>query len=413
MPPLYFIFLKTIISDDSFFYKVRFLSTLFSVFTFFFLIKIANFWLDWSKSIFISSITLFGSDLFLNYTYEARPYSLCLMLVTIFCFLILRHEIKQKVNTGFNILLGLVCFLLPAVHYTYGISSLFLGSFHILFTNKNRKSLICIYFSAGLFFVASHLNLFLKQQNFGNRLMMIDYPSNIRIIEYLNSFFPTYITLIFLFLIIFVLIKYSLNYNKNIHFIAILSVSFFLILIFGIFMARFFPNNIWFLPRYYLGAILILPFGFIFLFFNIKLNHRKLKVLLPILSIMFICANLYSYRSHRVHIYNNSQLYCYSYYPDKTLDEYKLPIITDDPVLFFHYLLYNNNTYFLTNSKKEKLDFQNFIPDHYKNIIHSVNYNSFIYITTNYNKFKFENYSNKDLNISLSPIHLAKVMHKI
>ena len=86
-------------------------------------------------------------------------------------------------------------------------------------------------FFAGLFFVASHLNLFLKQQNFGNRLMMIDYPSNIRIIEYLNSFFPTYITLIFLFLIIFVLIKYSLNYNKNIHFIAILSVSFFLILI--------------------------------------------------------------------------------------------------------------------------------------------------------------------------------------
>lgn len=415
MPPLYFLFTKVFIPESSFFYSARFLSTLFSVFTFYYLTKIARFWIDWNKSIFISSITLFSSDLFIYHTYEARPYSLCLMLVTMLCFLILRYEIMQKSNTCVKFLIGLVCFLLPAIHYTYSISSFFLGSTHILFTNKRRSSLICIYFSAGLLFLASHLNLFLIQQNFGNLLAMIDYPSFFKIVEYVKIFFPPLISLLFILILLFIYIlrKYFFKYNNSIQFITIFPVLFLIVLLFGILVARIFPNDIWFLPRYYLGGILILPFSFILIFANSKAISSKLNVFLPFLSILIICINLYFYRSHRLHIYSNPQMYCYSFYPDKNLDKYQIPVITDDPVLFFHYLLNSNNTYFLTNSEKEKIDFQKFTPNHCKNIIHSVQYNSFIYITANYNKSKFKNYLQNDVNILVSPIHLAKIMQKI
>ena len=93
---MYFLLTKILFNDESYILNARILSIFFSSVTFLYLYKICNIWTDWSISFFLCTLTLFSSDLFLGYSFEARPYSLCMMLVTLFCFSIIKSIFSSK-----------------------------------------------------------------------------------------------------------------------------------------------------------------------------------------------------------------------------------------------------------------------------------------------------------------------------
>ena len=118
-----------------------------------------------------------------------------------------------------------------------------------------------------------------------------------------------------------------------------------------------------FLPRYYLGGIFIIAFSFIPLFSSFKLEKSSSRILITLLSIGIISANLLNFKRNRLYFYDNPQTFCYAYYPDKILESYEMPIVTDDPVLFFHYLYEGVNLYFITEDKDNRENFRQFLPN--------------------------------------------------
>lgn len=419
MPPFYFMLTKLLISEESFIFNSRILSIFFSSLTFFYLFKICKFWVDWSISFFLSSLTLFSSDLFLQYSFEARPYSMCLMFLTMFCFLIIRHEHKLQITFYDYLFLGLTCFMIPASHYVYGLTAFALGLSHILFTQKNKVRIIISYVTAGVLFTVLHLNIFLNQQEFGNLLMMIAYPSKEKVLEYLLLFCPLLtMFIILLSLLTFVIFKCNIciqKKNSKLNLAGYIGLTLVGITIFGIFIAREFHNSIWFLPRYYLGGILIIGFATIPMYSSLKLIKIRSKAIIITASLTFICLNLYSFKSNRVYLHNNPQIFCYAYYPDKELSKYSLPIVTDDPVLYFHYLYQDIDINLLTKNKNDKKNFQQFLPNFREFIIDEINFSSMIYLSVkDRNQFaKSNRFSSKELKIEISPIHRAYLIKQL
>lgn len=419
MPPFYFLLTKLLFSEQSYVLNARVLSILFSSVTFLYLFKICNIWTDWSISFFLSALTLFNSTLFLQYSFEARPYSMCLMLLTLFCFYIIKYELTQKHDCRDYVILGCLCFLLPTSHYMYGISSFALGMTHIFFTRKDKIQVIITYVIAGLCFTALHLNIFLNQQEFGNLLAMIAYPTKEKIIGYLLSFFPVETMFILLTsILIFCTFKdnhYFLKKTNNFNACGYIGLSLICIIFLGIIFARNFHGDIWFLPRYYLGGILLVAFFAIPVFSTLKFKSRKTKVLLTTITLVLISANLYGFKKNHTFLHDNPQTFCYAYYPDKDLDSYDMPIVTDDPILFFHYLYEGVNLYFLTNDKSTKNNFQQFVPIFQQLMINEAQFKSMIFLTVkNKNQFlnsKFHN--NTKLKFTVSPIHSAFLVQKL
>lgn len=419
MPPMYFLLTKFLFSQESYIVNVRLLSIFFSSVTFLYLYKICNLWTDWSISFFLCTLTLFSSDLFLGYSFEARPYSLCMMLVTLFCFSIIKYECEKLHGWRERTCLAFLCFMLPASHYMYGITACALGLTHILFTKHNKFQLISAYVLAGIFFILIHFNIFLKQQNFGNILAFIAYPSKSKIFEYLLMFIPLGTTVI---IIIFCLISSALNKDKkfhkkssNIKSIGYLGLSLICIMILGIIVAREFHGSIWFLPRYYLGGIFIIAFSFIPLFSSFKLEKSSSRILITLLSIGIISANLLNFKRNRLYFYDNPQTFCYAYYPDKILESYEMPIVTDDPVLFFHYLYEGVNLYFITEDKDNRENFRQFLPNSRDLIIDEVLFNSLVLLTTKneaqFSKSTLYKYTKQEFPVS--PIHSAYLVQKL
>ena len=419
MPPFYFLLNKLLFNENTFVIYSRILSIIFSTITFLYLFKICKFWLDWSVSFFLTTLTLFSSDLFLQYSFEARPYSLCLMLHTIFCFLILKHEHKSHLRLFDYFTLGMTCFMLPTSHYTYGLTALVLGLTHILFSQKNKLRIFITYLTAGILFIIIHLKIFLNQQKFSNILAMIDYPSKENLLDYLLLFFPTSSTLLILLsFLILGAYKHNFYLSRNItkvKIICFLGISLIGIIIVGILLAREFPNNIWFLPRYYLGGILIIAFATIPMYSTLKISKIRTKAIIIIVSLTFICLNLYSFKSNRVYLYNNPQKFCYAYYPDKELKKYSLPIVTDDPVLYFHYLYQGIDINFLIKNKNDKKSFQQFLPNFKEFIIDEISFSSMIFLSVkDRNQFSKSNqFSSKELKIEISPIHSAYLIKEL
>ena len=419
MPPLYFLLTKILFNDESYILNTRILSIFFSSVTFLYLYKICNIWTDWSISFFLCTLTLFSSDLFLGYSFEARPYSLCIMLVTLLCFSVIKYESGKLHRWRERICLAFLCFLLPSSHYMYGITASAIGLTHILFTKHNKFQLITAYVLAGIFFILIHFNIFLKQQNFGNILMIIAYPSKSKILEYLLLFIPIGTTIT---IIIFCLTTSALNKDKKIHekssnikLIGYLGLSLVCIMIIGVIAARAFHGSIWFLPRYYLGGILIIAFSFIPLFSSLKLEKSSSKILITLLSFGIISSNLLNFKKNRIYLYNNPQTFCYAYYPDKDLDSYKMPVVTDDPVLFFHYLYEGVNLYFLSEDKDTQENFRMFLPSSSNLIIDEVSFNSLVLLTTKsktqVSKSSLYKYTKQEFPVS--PIHSAYLVQKL
>ena len=419
MPPFYFLLTKLLFSEQSYILNARVLSILFSSVTFLYLFKICNIWTDWSISFFLSTLTLFNSTLFLQYSFEARPYSMCLMLLTLFCFYIIKLELTQKHNFRDYVILGCLCFLLPTSHYMYGISSFALGITHIFFTRKDKIRVIITYFIAGICFTALHLNIFLNQQEFGNLLAMIAYPTKEKIIEYLLSFFPVETMLILLTsILIFCIFKDNHYLLKKTHYFnacGYIGLSLICIIFLGILFARNFHGDIWFLPRYYLGGILLVAFFTIPVFSTLKFKRRRTKVLITTITLALISANLYGFKKNRTFLHDNPQTFCYAYYPDKDLDSYKIPVVTDDPVLFFHYLYEGVNLYFLTEDMDTQENFRKFLPSSSNLIIDEVSFNSLVLLTTKSKTqvSKSSLYKYTEQEFPVSPIHSAYLVQKL
>lgn len=418
MPPFYFLLTKLLFNEQSYILNARVLSILCSSVTFLYLFKICNIWTDWSISFFLSSLTLFNSTLFLQYAFEARPYSMCLMLLTLFCFYIIKYELSQKNKCRDYFILGFLCFLLPTSHYTYGISSFVLGMTHLFFTRKNKVQIIITYVIAGICFTALHFNIFLNQQEFGNLLMMIAYPTKEKIIEYLLLFFPIETMFILLISILtFYTFKdnhYFIKRTSNFNSCGYIGLSLICIIFLGIMIARNFNGDMWFLPRYYLGGILLVVFFALPVFSTLKFRRKRTKVLLTTVTLALISANSYRFKKNRTFLYDNPQTFCYAYYPDKDLDSYDMPIVTDDPILFFHYLYEGVNLYFLTDDKNTKNNFQQFSPKFQQLIINEAQFNSMIFLSVkNKNQFLDSKYhKNTKLKLSVSPIHSAFLVQK-
>jgi hypothetical protein len=309
--------------------------------------------------------------------------------------------------------------MLPTSHYVYGLSALVLGLSHILFTQKNKIRIIITYVTAGVLFTVLHLKIFLNQQEFGNLLMMIAYPSKEKVLEYLLLFLPlSTMFIILISLLTFVIFKCNIciqQNNSKLNSVGHIGLALVGITIVGIFIAREFHNSIWFLPRYYLGGILIIAFATIPMYSTLKLIKIRSKAIIITASLTFICLNLYSFKSNRVYLHNNPQIFCYAYSPDKELNKYSFPILTDDPVLYFHYLYQDIDINFLAKNTNDKKNFQQFLPNFRELIIDEVNFSSMIYLSVkDRNQFaKSNRFSSKELKIEISPIHRAYLIEEL
>ena len=162
MPPLYYLITKFLFDGDTFLYNCRFLSLFFSTITFWLSYRILRFWLTRTCSFLISIITLFGSNLFIEYSIEARPYSMALMISVTFVYYVIKVEFNEKLLKTNSIIICVLCLLLPSTHYVYGLTALSVGTFHIIFTKHNRLILLTAYALAGILFTSIHLGMFFQ-----------------------------------------------------------------------------------------------------------------------------------------------------------------------------------------------------------------------------------------------------------
>ena len=114
-------------------------------------------------------------------------------------------------------------------------------------------------------------------------------------------------------------------------------------------------------------------------------------------------------------MHNNPQTFCYAYYPDKILESYEMAVVTDDPVLFFHYLYEGVNLYFLTEDKDTKENFRKFLPSSQNLIIDEMSFNSIVLLTTKSKTqvSKSSVYKYTEQEFPVSPIHSAYLVQKL
>lgn len=352
MPPFYFLIIKLLFTEGNFIYNTRLLSLFFSLITILFLYKISRLWLDPEFSLCISVCSLVGSSSFIEVSTEARPYSLCLLILTIFIYNILSYEIRVRNKSINKYILFFLCAMLPFCHYFYGVTALFLGLAHVFITIGKKADIFKIYLCSGIFFVLFHLMLFLEQQKFGNLLAMIAFPTFERLTVYLAGF----IYLDFLLIVVFFLTcvyyrEHRTSFTIQISTISLLQISCALTIVFiiGVLMARMFPNSLWFLPRYYIGTVLIVPFIVIFIFslINDKLfNYRKYFFLICALVCIYSVLDSYN---HRKYFFENRQLHSYQSIPPDEIVNSQLPLYTKDIILFTHYIYSGKPIYYINS----------------------------------------------------------------
>jgi len=367
MPPFYFLVTKAIFSEQNFIFKCRMLSLVFALLNVFFLYKISRFWHNFDASLLLSMGCLLASPYFLEYSIDARPYSLCLLLLTIFIYKILDFEQRKEGGVISQFTLFLVCFLLPSSHYLYGISALFLGMAHVFMTNSRRWVIFKIYLLSGFAFVAIHLSIIIEQQKFGNLLAMIDFPTFEKLGTYLFGFFSWEIAVaIALFNSIFFIGRNRWSPKQMDSTIRLIQIVLALSLVFlvAVLIARIFPESIWFLPRYYLGTVLIFPFLFITLFSMSRTKVGRFYNLL-IIGTAILCGGLLLNRyKHKKYFYENDRLHSYRSVPPREIMTTNLPVFTKDIILFSHYIYAGKNIYYLNADEDLLTRIGKFYPSH-------------------------------------------------
>ena len=367
MPPFYFFATKAIFSEQNFIFKCRMLSLVFALLNVFFLYKIARFWHNFDASLLLSLVCLLASPYFLEYAIDARPYALCLLLLTIFIYKILDFEQRKEGGGISKFTLFLVCFLLPSSHYLYGISALFVGLAHVLMTDSSRWVIFKIYLLSGLAFIASHFSIFIEQQKFGNLLAMIDFPTFEKLGTYLLGFFSWEIAVVMaLFNSILFIGRNRWSPKQMDSTICLIQIvlALFLVFLVGVLIARIFPGCIWFLPRYYLGTVLILPFLFITLFSMSRTKVGRFYNLL-IIGTAILCGGLLLNRyKHKKYFYENDRLHSYRSVPPREIMTTNLPVFTKDIILFSHYIYAGKNIYYLNADEDLLTRIGKFYPSH-------------------------------------------------
>ena len=367
MPPFYFLVTKAIFSEQNFIFKCRMLSLVFALLNLFFLYKISRFWHNFDASLLLSMGCLLASPYFLEFSIDARPYSLCLLLLTIFIYKILEFEQRKEGGEISKFTLFLVCFLLPSSHYLYGISALFVGLAHVLMTDSSRWVIFKIYLLSGLAFMASHISIFIEQQKFGNLLMMIDFPTFEKLGTYLLGFFSWEIAVAMALFTTILFIgrnrRPPKQMDSTIRLIQIV-LALFLVFLVGVLIARIFPESIWFLPRYYLGTVLIFPFLLITLFSMSRTKVGRFYNLL-IIGTAILCGGLLLNRyKHKKYFYENDRLHSYRSVPPREIISNNLPVFTKDIILFSHYIYAGKNIYYLNPDVDLLTRIGKFYPSH-------------------------------------------------
>ena len=367
MPPFYFLVTKAIFSEQDFIFKCRMLSLVFALLNLFFLYKISRFWHNFDASLLLSMGCLLASPYFLEFSIDARPYSLCLLLLTIFIYKILVFEQRKNGGRIPKFTLFLVCFLLPSSHYLYGISALFVAMAHVFMTHSRRLVVFIIYLLSGLAFIAIHLSIFIEQQKFGNLLAMIDFPTFEKLGTYLLGFFSWEIAVAMALFTTILFIgrnrRPPKQMDSTIRLIQIV-LALFLVFLVGVLIARIFPESIWFLPRYYLGTVLIFPFLLITLFSMSRTKVGRFDNLL-IIGTAILCGGLLLNRyKHKKYFYENDRLHSYRSVPPREIISNNLPVFTKDIILFSHYIYAGKNIYYLNPDVDLLTRIGKFYPSH-------------------------------------------------
>ena len=343
------------------------LSLVFALLNLFFLYKISRFWHNFDASLLLSMGCLLASPYFLEFSIDARPYSLCLLLLTIFIYKILVFEQRKNGGRIPKFTLFLVCFLLPSSHYLYGISALFVAMAHVFMTHSRRLVVFIIYLLSGLAFIAIHLSIFIEQQKFGNLLMMIDFPTFEKLGTYLLGFFSWEIAVAMALFTTILFIgrnrRPPKQMDSTIRLIQIV-LALFLVFLVGVLIARIFPESIWFLPRYYLGTVLIFPFLLITLFSMSRTKVGRFYNLL-IIGTAILCGGLLLNRyKHKKYFYENDRLHSYRSVPPREIISNNLPVFTKDIILFSHYIYAGKNIYYLNPDVDLLTRIGKFYPSH-------------------------------------------------
>ena len=370
MPPLYFLFCKIFFSSENFLYQARLFSLFTALLSIFYLYKIARIWLDENLSFLLSLSLLTCASTFQEYAIDARPYSLCFLGSVLFIHRILKFENDGRKSKMEKFFLFALCLLLPSSHYLYGVTALFVGIAHVSCTRFDKFEVFEIYILAGISFVVLHLAIFLEQQQFGNLLAMISYPTFEIIEGYVIGFIaiPVLIIIVILWLAILFKSKRSWVIKESSLMLPPLSFSLLICFLIGIFLARVFPESMWVLPRYYLGTLLVFPLFFIFLF-SLLPKEKKVVQMFSILTLLITVGMLAKNYKHKKYYYENESMHSYQRQIPVEIRDSELPIYTKDIILFFYYIYEGKKIYYIRDAPELLSKIRKFVPNYTKYIL--------------------------------------------
>lgn len=370
MPPLYFLFCKIFFSAENFLFQARLFSLFTTLLSILYLYKIARVWLDENLSFLLSLSLLTSASAFQEYAIEARPYSICFFWCVLFVYQILKFEIHGRKSKLDKFFLFTLCLLLPSSHYLYGVTALFVGIAHVNITQFDKFEILKIYILAGVIFAALHLGIFIEQQHFGNLLAMIAYPTFEVIGDYIFGFVaaPVLLLIISFWLTMFFKSKKSWMIKESSLMLSPLSFSLIVAFLFGVFLARVFPEGMWVLPRYYLGMLLVFPLFFIFLF-SLLPKEKKVVQMFSILTLLITVGMLAKNYKHKKYYFENESMHSYQRQIPVEIRDSELPIYTKDIILFFYYIYEGKKIYYIRDAPNLLSKIRKFVPNYTKYIL--------------------------------------------
>lgn len=374
MPPLYFALCKLLFGHlEEPIFACRMLSSLFMCGSIILLYQFFRFDLPQAWAACLALAVTMPSDLFLSYSHEARPYGAAHAATVLFLWLIRRSE-ERTYSRADLVALGLVCLLVPSIHYTFAISSAIIGIAHVAATNHSRKHLFITYLVAGTAFTLTTLPLLIEQTKFGNALAIIPYASLSVAKDFLAKTMAPEVCLLLSTLSAWGFYMASrMPFEKTavpLHRIAtIMLLALALVPILGFVGSRVIAN-FFFLPRYYLSTLLLPAFLFLPILSHLaRFRFSRLSQMIP----LFICAcasfvSLTTHAKEFEHIFTKPQQYSYALFPDPRLKKEPLPIITDDLILWLCYQ-YGGlpNLHYHTSDNEQAVRLKAYLP---KNLIH-------------------------------------------
>ena len=196
---------------------------------------------------------------------------------------------------------------------------------------------------------------------------MISFPTFEKLGTYLFGFFSWEITAAVTTFASISFIREKTRSPKQIDFtVRLIQIIFALLLVFlvGALIARIFVENIWFLPRYYLGTVLILPLLFIALLSLVSKEYGKLHNIVIIGTAILCGGQLLNGYKHKKYFYKNDRLHSYWSTPSKEIMDTNLPFYTKDIILFSHYIYAGKNIYYLNSDEELLTRIRLFYPSH-------------------------------------------------